>query len=60
MPAFVFGWNRDHAPLKRERFSLEEVGSAGLYLASDLSQGVTGEVHYVDGGYNIVGIPVAQ
>ena len=36
---------------------LEEVGSAGLYLASDLSQGVTGEVHYVDCGYNIVGIP---
>jgi enoyl-[acyl-carrier protein] reductase I len=53
---FVFGWNRDHAPLKRNVL-LEEVGSAGLYLASDLSQGVTGEVHYVDGGYNIVGIP---
>ena len=55
---FVFGWNRDHAPLKRNVL-LEEVGSAGLYLASDLSQGVTGEVHYVDGGYNIVGIPPA-
>jgi enoyl-[acyl-carrier protein] reductase I len=53
---FVFGWNRDHAPLKRNVL-LEEVGSAGLYLASDLSQGVTGEVHYVDCGYNIVGIP---
>ncbi len=53
---FVFGWNRDHAPLKRNVL-LEEVGSAGLYFASDLSQGVTGEVHYVDGGYNIVGIP---
>ena len=53
---FVFGWNRDHAPLKRNVL-LEEVGSAGLYLASDLSRGVTGEVHYVDGGYNIVGIP---
>ncbi len=53
---FVFGWNRDHAPLKRNVL-LEEVGSAGLYLASDLSRGVTGEVHYVDGGYNIIGIP---
>ena len=53
---FVFSWNRDHAPLKRNVL-LEEVGSAGLYFASDLSQGVTGEVHYVDGGYNIVGIP---
>jgi enoyl-[acyl-carrier protein] reductase I len=53
---FVFGWNRDHAPLKRN-ILLEEVGAAGLYLASDLSKGVTGEVHYVDGGYNIVGIP---
>ena len=53
---FVFGWNRDHAPLKRNVL-LEEVGSAGLYLASDLSQGVTGEVHYVDGGYNVIGIP---
>ena len=53
---FVFGWNRDHAPLKRNVL-LEEVGSAGLYFASELSQGVTGEVHYVDGGYNIVGIP---
>ena len=53
---FVFGWNRDHAPLKRNVL-LDEVGSAGLYLASDLSRGVTGEVHYVDGGYNVVGIP---
>ncbi|MGE5766009.1 MAG: enoyl-ACP reductase [Bacteroidota bacterium] len=53
---FVFGWNRDHAPLKRNVL-LEEVGSAGLYLTSELSRGVTGEVHHVDGGYNVVGIP---
>ncbi|MEQ8355575.1 MAG: SDR family oxidoreductase [Kiloniellaceae bacterium] len=53
---FVFGWNRDHAPLKRNVL-LEEVGAAGLYLSSDLSRGVTGEVHYVDGGYNVIGIP---
>ncbi len=53
---FVFRWNRDHAPLRRN-ILLEEVGSAGLYLLSDLSLGVTGEVLYVDGGYNVVGIP---
>ena len=53
---FVFRWNQDHAPLRRN-VQLEEVGSAGLYLLSDLSAGVTGEVLYVDGGYNVVGIP---
>lgn len=53
---FVFGWNRDHAPLNRNVL-LEEVGRAGLYFLSDLSRGVTGETHYVDGGYNVVGIP---
>ena len=53
---FVYGWNREHAPLKRNVL-LEEVGAAGLYLLSDLSRGVTGEVHHVDGGYNVVGIP---
>ncbi len=53
---FVFSWNRDHSPLRRN-VSLEEVGRAGLYLASDLSQGVTGEVLHVDCGYNVVGIP---
>ena len=36
---------------------LDEVGRAGLYFLSDLSRGVTGEIHYVDGGYNVVGIP---
>ncbi len=56
---FVFAWTRDHAPLNRNVL-LEEVGGAGLYLASDLSQGVTGEVHHVDGGYNVVGIPAPQ
>lgn len=53
---FVYGWARDHAPLHRP-VQLSEVGSAGLYLLSDLSRGVTGEVHYVDCGYNVVGIP---
>ena len=53
---FVFRWNQRHAPLRRNVL-LEEVGAAGLYLLSDLSLGVTGEVHHVDGGYNIIGIP---
>ena len=53
---FVFAWNRDNAPLNRNVL-LDEVGRAGLYLLSDLSKGVTGEIHYVDGGYNVVGIP---
>jgi enoyl-[acyl-carrier protein] reductase I len=53
---FVYGWSRDHAPLHRA-VAMEEVGNAGLYLLSDLSAGVTGEVHYVDCGYNVVGIP---
>lgn len=53
---FVYGWNRDHAPLKRN-VSLENVGHSGLYLLSDLSMGVTGEILYVDAGYNVIGIP---
>ena len=53
---FVFRWSRQHAPLRRS-VSLEEVGGAGLYLLSDLSIGVTGEVHHVDAGYNVIGIP---
>jgi enoyl-[acyl-carrier protein] reductase I len=53
---YVFGWTRDHAPLKRP-VTLDEVGHAGLYLLSDLSAGVTGEVMHVDAGYNVVGIP---
>jgi len=53
---FVYRWSATHAPLARN-VTLDEVGSAGLYLLSDLSAGVTGETLYVDGGYNTVGIP---
>ena len=52
----MFRWNRMNAPMKKN-IELEDVGNAGLYLLSDLSGGVTGEVHYVDSGYNIVGMP---
>ncbi len=52
----MFRWNKMNAPMKRN-IELEHVGNAGLYLLSDLSAGVTGEIHYVDSGYNIVGMP---
>ena len=51
----VYRWNAEHAPLRRN-VSLEEVGNAALYLLSDLSNGVTGEVHHVDSGYNVIGV----
>ncbi len=53
---FMFNYHRAHAPLRRP-VTIEDVGGAALYLLSDLSRCVTGEVHYVDGGYNIVGMP---
>ena len=52
----IFRHSQHNAPLQRNP-ALEEVGKAGLYLLSDLSSGVTGEIHFVDGGYNSVGIP---
>ncbi len=52
----MFGFQRTHSPLRRG-VSLEDVGGAALYLLSDLSGGVTGEIHYVDAGYNIIAMP---
>ena len=52
----VYKFTADHAPLRRNVF-LEDVGGAGLYLLSDLSQGVTGEIHTVDVGFSTMGIP---
>ncbi len=52
----IFRHAENNAPLKRNP-GLMEVGHAGVYLLSDLSSGVTGEIHFVDGGYNSVGIP---
>jgi enoyl-[acyl-carrier protein] reductase I len=52
----MFNFQHAHAPLRRT-ITLEEVGGAGLYLLSPLSTGVTGEVHYVDSGYNIISMP---
>jgi len=52
----MFAFQQRHAPLKRT-VTIEEVGGAALYLLSDLSTGVTGDIHYVDSGYNIISMP---
>jgi enoyl-[acyl-carrier protein] reductase I len=52
---YILKWNQLNAPLKRN-VTIEDVGGAGLYLLSDLSAGVTGEVHHVDCGYHVVGM----
>jgi enoyl-[acyl-carrier protein] reductase I len=52
---YILKWNELNSPLQRN-VSIEEVGGAGLYLLSDLSAGVTGEVHHVDCGYHVVGM----
>lgn len=51
----ILKWNELNAPLKRN-VTIDDVGGAGLYLLSDLSRGVTGELHHVDSGYNVVGM----
>jgi enoyl-[acyl-carrier protein] reductase I len=53
---YMFAFQQKYSPLGRG-VSLEELGGAGLYLLSDLSGGVTGEVHFVDSGYNIIAMP---
>ena len=52
----VFKWNKAHSPLKKN-IELDHIGGAALYLLSELSAGVTGEIHFVDAGYNTVGMP---
>jgi enoyl-[acyl-carrier protein] reductase I len=52
----MYNYQQRNAPLRRT-VSIEEIGGAGLYLLSDLSTGVTGDVHFVDSGYNIVSMP---
>ena len=53
---FLYKWNEDHSFLKRN-VDIYDVGNSALYLLSDLANGVTGEIHYVDAGYNKVGMP---
>ncbi|NMJ44191.1 enoyl-ACP reductase FabI [Roseomonas sp. JC162] len=52
---YILKWNQYNSPLRRN-VTIEEVGGSGLYLLSDLAQGVTGEIHHVDSGYHIVGM----
>ena len=52
---YILKWNEYNSPLRRN-VSMDDIGGAGVYLLSDLSQGVTGETHHVDCGYNIVGM----
>ena len=53
---FLYKWNADHSFLKRNVDNMD-VGNSALYLLSDMAGGVTGEIHYVDSGYNKVGMP---
>jgi enoyl-[acyl-carrier protein] reductase I len=53
---FMFAFQQKHSPLQRG-VTLEELGGAGVYLLSDLSTGVTGEIHFVDSGYNVIAMP---
>ena len=53
---FLYKWNENHSFLKRN-VDINDVGNSALYLLSDLAAGVTGEIHYVDAGYNKVGMP---
>lgn len=55
----ILGWNEINAPLKRN-VTIEQVGNSAMYLLSDLSSGVTGEIHYVDSGYNVMGMAAVE
>jgi len=52
---YILKWNELNSPMRRN-VTIEDVGGAGLYLFSDLASGVTGEVHHVDAGYNVIGM----
>lgn len=56
---FMLKWNEAHSPLKKN-VTIDEVGNSGMYLLSNLSSAVTGEIHYVDSGYNIMGMPAVK
>lgn len=56
---YILKWNEYNSPLRRN-VDIAQVGGAGLYLLSDLSAGVTGEVHHVDSGYNVVGMMAVE
>ncbi|MBU1658662.1 enoyl-ACP reductase FabI [bacterium] len=55
----ILNWNEVNSPLKKN-VTIEQVGNSAMYLLSDLASGVTGEIHYVDSGYNIMGMAAAE
>lgn len=55
----ILNWNETNSPLKKN-VTTSQVGNSAMYLLSDLASGVTGEVHYVDSGYNIMGMAAAE
>ena len=56
---FMLKWNEAHAPMKKN-VTIDEVGNSGMYILSDLSSAVTGEIHYVDNGFSIMGMPATK
>ena len=52
---YIMKWNELNSPLRRN-VTIDDVGGAGVYMLSDLSSGVTGEIHHVDAGYNVIGM----
>jgi enoyl-[acyl-carrier protein] reductase I len=52
---YILKWNELNSPLRRN-VTIEDVGGSALYLLSDLASGVTGEIHHVDAGYNVIGM----
>jgi enoyl-[acyl-carrier protein] reductase I len=52
---YILKWNELNSPLRRT-VTIDDVGGAGVYMLSDLSMGVTGEIHHVDAGYNVIGM----
>ena len=52
----MYNFQRANAPLRRT-VTIDEIGGSALYLLSELSGGVTGEIHYVDSGYNVISMP---
>ena len=56
---YILKWNEYNSPLHRN-VTIEQVGGAALYLLSDLSSGVTGEIHHVDAGYHVVGMMATE
>ncbi len=56
---FILKWNEANSPM-RDNVTIDQVGNSAMYLLSDLASGVTGEVHYVDNGYNIMGMAAVE